>query len=232
MEWDTNNPHTDPERQRERLSAWLDGALGSLEGAALEQHLASCVACQREVAALRAVRALLRALPAPPLPRSFALPLEGDPPMPMGRPHSSPPVGAAPASRSASRRRWPGIAQRVGGLAATVGFALLVGNAVLGGHAGQINTAGATLPNGGRQPATPGLSSQTPIIDVPTRHPDASVTPNGNGTSVGPADGRQPLDGSPAANVPVLPLAGAGLLGGGVVLVAVGGVARRRQPAR
>ncbi|HEY7975335.1 MAG TPA: zf-HC2 domain-containing protein, partial [Ktedonobacterales bacterium] len=61
--------HTDWEPQCERLSAYLDGELTDSELAALETHLPTCEQCQRELAALRQTRALLRALPTPALPR-------------------------------------------------------------------------------------------------------------------------------------------------------------------
>ncbi|HKS68809.1 MAG TPA: zf-HC2 domain-containing protein, partial [Ktedonobacterales bacterium] len=66
--------HADREVLRERLSAYLDGELAPGDDAALERHLATCAECRDELAGLREVRALLRALPQPALPRSFALP--------------------------------------------------------------------------------------------------------------------------------------------------------------
>ena len=63
------------ERLTEALSAYLDGALDGAERDALERHLATCEACRAELAGLRRVGALLRALPEPALPRSFTLPV-------------------------------------------------------------------------------------------------------------------------------------------------------------
>lgn len=58
----------------ERLSAYLDGALTAREVARLEQHLAQCEACRRDLATLRSTLMLLRRIPLRPSPRSFALP--------------------------------------------------------------------------------------------------------------------------------------------------------------
>ncbi len=52
------HPHAD-------LSAYVDRALPAAEQAAVEAHVHGCVACQARVADLRAVAALVRALPDP-----------------------------------------------------------------------------------------------------------------------------------------------------------------------
>ena len=66
----------DWEQQREQLSALLDNELDEQERAELETHLPTCVECRAELESLRRTKALVRALPQPALPRSFALPLE------------------------------------------------------------------------------------------------------------------------------------------------------------
>src|SRR5260370_36626675 len=98
-------------RQREQLSAFLDGELSESERVALELHLAGCAACQRALGELRQVRALLRALPVPVLPRSFTLPESGAVPEPLR------PAARRPAA-SAARLRLAGTAQRIGTVAA------------------------------------------------------------------------------------------------------------------
>ncbi|MCX6022703.1 MAG: zf-HC2 domain-containing protein [Chloroflexi bacterium] len=91
------------DRQREELSASLDGRLSAPEYAALERHLAGCDACREELDGLRAAVALLRAAPTPQTRRSFALTpamLETAP----ARPWLTPPARlSAPALSSA---RW------------------------------------------------------------------------------------------------------------------------------
>ena len=57
----------------EALSAYVDSRLSPAESARLERHLASCEACRRRLAELRAVVEGLRALPSMPAPRSFTL---------------------------------------------------------------------------------------------------------------------------------------------------------------
>ena len=59
-----------------QLSALLDGEVSAEEKTRWEAHLATCQRCQQELASLRRTVALLRALPQPALPRSFALPVE------------------------------------------------------------------------------------------------------------------------------------------------------------
>jgi len=114
VENDASVTHTDWESQRERISAYLDGELSLEERAGLEAHLPTCDDCQRELAAMRQMRALLGALPAPALPRSFTLP--ETPVIATGR-RSGPP-------------RWSRPAQTFGGLAAAIGLGLLVTSAL------------------------------------------------------------------------------------------------------
>ncbi len=47
------------------LMPYLDGELTPLQAQAVAQHLRTCDACQRELAALQAMRALLQRVPAP-----------------------------------------------------------------------------------------------------------------------------------------------------------------------
>lgn len=58
----------------EQLSALLDARLDPREQAACDAHLQTCAQCRAALADLRRTVVLLRALPAPELPRSFALP--------------------------------------------------------------------------------------------------------------------------------------------------------------
>src|SRR5690242_21609959 len=124
----TNQHGEDWDEQRERLSVYLDGELGAEERAALERHLPGCARCQAELADLRGVRALLRALSTPAAPRSFTLPDDGAVPRP---------IAPAVARRSA-RQPTTGVLARamewVGSVAAVAGIALLLGAALGGPH--------------------------------------------------------------------------------------------------
>ncbi|MBI4340192.1 MAG: zf-HC2 domain-containing protein [Chloroflexi bacterium] len=60
-------------RWQEDLSAYVDGRLASGRQQALGAHLSECLLCQRELAGLREVVALLRRVPQAPVPRSFTL---------------------------------------------------------------------------------------------------------------------------------------------------------------
>lgn len=129
--------HSDWERQRERLSAYLDGELAAVERVDLEAHLRGCDQCQRELSALRQTRGLLRALPVPTPPRSFTLPARA---MPARR--AAPPAWARPA-------------QFIGGIAAMVGLGVLISTSLPGispmpmrGAAGSSSSVSAP-PNGG-----------------------------------------------------------------------------------
>src|SRR5579864_8265860 len=59
----------------EQLSAFLDKQLTPQEQAFFDAHLQSCQRCQHVLAELRGTVALLHAMPQPPLPRSFTLPV-------------------------------------------------------------------------------------------------------------------------------------------------------------
>ena len=67
--------HNDQHLATEQHSAFLDSQLSSEEQAAYTTHLQDCQQCQDALASLRQTVALLKALPQPELPRSFALPI-------------------------------------------------------------------------------------------------------------------------------------------------------------
>ncbi len=56
----------------DRLSAYLDGALGAHDLGGVQAHLETCATCVREYEELQALRGLLRGLPEPSLPAGFA----------------------------------------------------------------------------------------------------------------------------------------------------------------
>ncbi len=203
--------HTDWDAQRERLSAYLDGELNLAERADLEAHLSGCAECQRELASLRQMKALLGALPAPALPRSFALP-ETLRPLP---------------ARRAPEPRWSRPLQALGGLAAVIGLGFLITAALphvfptaSGGASyasstsygdiknGNPNSGGAASPST-PPPTSPGANSG---IESPVNTP-AKTTP--------PAHVAQPF--------PALPVTGGVLLVGGAAALTLGSLARRRS---
>jgi anti-sigma factor RsiW len=219
--------HPDWEPQRERLSAYLDGELTHSELAALETHLPTCEQCQRELAALRQTRALLRALPTPALPRSFTLP-------------------AQPAIAERRRRAptWARPVQVIGGVAAVIGLGLLVTTAVphvaqRPGAAGAATSAseahaedGATTASSPAVPSVTGAGADS-VESKPAGTASAPTTPSVGASSTPgyssiyspSSDGHVAI----AQPFPVAPVTGATLLVGGAAAIAAGGLARRRS---
>ena len=72
---DRNNSANEHAWVEERLSAYIDDQLNSLERAQLERHLRDCARCQTSLASLRWTVSLVKHAPAPALPRQFTLPL-------------------------------------------------------------------------------------------------------------------------------------------------------------
>lgn len=158
----------DWDEQRERLSAYLDGELGAEERAALERHLPGCARCQAELADLRGVRALLRALPTPVAPRSFVLPDDGAVPRP---------IAPAAARRSARRATTGAVARAmewVGSVAAVAGLVLLLGAALGGGQHGAASTAA-------------GVAQTTATAQTAQQGPKAGTAAADGGGTTGPA---------------------------------------------
>lgn len=203
--------HTDWDAQRERLSAYLDGELSAEERANLEAHLSGCAECARELAALRQTKALLGALPAPALPRSFSLPEKLRP---------------LPAPRAVAPR-WSRPLQALGGLAAMIGLGFLItsafphviNNANSGASYapsasyGDIATGGAATAGAAPSTATPKGTGTSSGIEAPA-HTPAHTTPGGQRVT-------EPF--------PVLPVTGGVLLVGGAAALTLGSLARRRS---
>lgn len=216
--------------QREQLSALLDNELGEQERAELEAHLPSCAACRAELESLRRTRNLVRALPQPPLPRSFALPLEAAPrqeqphqsasaarpaPGPQHRPSSAPPA------RLPNRRRPVRALQWLSSIAAVLGVVVLLSGffsshtsmtaatstASFGNNQGQ--TANAPMPTN-TQPSLPertpngthpGLGTPSPTTETPAA---TSTTDDGHTLSQNPPSG--------ASSSPFFSITGLGVL--------------------
>ncbi len=236
----TRHP-TDWERQREQLSAYLDGELSPAERAALERHLPTCAQCQTELAALRRVRATLAALPSPALPRSFALPRSVA--LPTGAPGTTRATGLTTGTDGRSRRDvaaqvaadrpgWYRASQWVGGIAASIGLVLLLGSALLGSLGG--HPYAATSASGQAPAISAAQTTRTPMDarSSPPTQGQASGTAPTTPTEVTPTPRTTVSSGPPpsgGAELPIGPLSGAGLLAGGLALVVVGRVAKRRR---
>ena len=65
---------TEHHYKEERLCAYLDGELPPQERRAIDQHLATCPACQWQLDTLRQTVQWTRALPCVPAPRVFTIP--------------------------------------------------------------------------------------------------------------------------------------------------------------
>lgn len=213
----------DWEQQREQLSALLDNELGEQERAELEAHLLSCASCRAELESLRRTRDLVRALPQPALPRSFALPLEAAPAQ--EQPHQSasaarPAPGPQP-TRLPNRRRPVRALQWLSSIAAVLGIVVLLSgffsshtfeNAAtsapsFGSNQGQ--TANAPMPTN-TQPSLPertpngthpGLGTPSPTTDTPAA---TSTADDGHTLSQNPASG--------ASSNPFFSITGLGVL--------------------
>lgn len=197
--------HSDWDVQRERLSAYLDSELATSERAGVQAHLADCEQCQRELAALRQTRDLLRALPAPALPRAFALPLSPSP------------------SERRAMPAWSRPAQALGGLAAMIGLGLLISTTaphpgVFSRPMGASSAASTSIAPGGGAASlapTPTGANQS-SVRTPTPAPTVEKTPPYAPTV------------TPAQPFPVAPVTGGALLVGGAAAWTAGSLARRR----
>jgi hypothetical protein len=224
---------TDWERQREQLSAYIDGELSAAERAELERHIPGCAECQAALGELRRVHDLLAALPMPKAPRSFALPLDL-------RPDARPLAAAAPPRRPVTRRGGATVLQWVGAIAATVGMFLLLGGVVTGLLSSNSKlyetpsrSGGSTL-TGAQTQTTP--SQRTPDL-VTTKSPQkdgatatVTETPTATKTPTASAANTKTLtgtDGEP--EFPILPVTGAGLLALGAGLYIAGRAGRRER---
>ncbi|HEX8982528.1 MAG TPA: zf-HC2 domain-containing protein [Ktedonobacterales bacterium] len=203
------------ERQRELLSAHLDGALEPKEDAALGAHLSTCADCQHELAALRQTRALVHALPSPALPRSFTLPDTIE-------------------TRRGRIRPVPGWArptQQLGGIAAMIGAALLCASALPAFHFGasgpqfsaaapRASSHNSSQSYGGASTAPANTTTAPAQADQGTKHPAPTPTGVAVTSAPKPVEQSQPF--------PVLPVSGGVLLVGGIGAAVAGGIARRR----
>lgn len=232
-----------------QLSAFLDKQLTPQEQAFFDAHLQSCQRCQHVLAELRGTVALLRAMPEPPLPRSFTLPA-GISQTPVARPQ--------PLPLPAQQRRVPRyILQRsvraVSTLAAVIAVLFILSSLLPllsfhGGGAATISAGSASTtgnePNhaaqGNTLPQSPQVQHGTPIMgtrqsSTPVRSPVASTpapAPTSTSASETTLQGNTP---PPPALPPYLDIGqpeGRLLLGALLLLLSIAGLIatrRRRQ---
>ncbi len=202
-------------RIHEMLDAFVDGELGRSEAARVEAHLPSCASCREAVAATRALKASLVALPQAPAPRSFRL---------------TPAMVAQPLSRP-SRTATPGFlaVARFAAAASVAAFAVvgtlnLTSNGGTGGDhamsasgvaesadlkatdsaatagdddAGTASTTqdavpGIASPPGGGGVSGAGLPSPEPVAGAATPSADRNASPAGDGTALTAGGEEQP----------------------------------------
>jgi anti-sigma factor RsiW len=175
-----HHQHSDWDQQLEQLSAYLDNEVDEHERAALEQHLPTCEECRRALEELEQSRALLRAIPATALPRSFVLPETGAVPEPLSRGRRR--GSAAALSSSGQRAAGAGRAralQWIGGLVAVLGLFLLISTTVP--RTASLLTSGSSVgsANGGAR------SAQVPNTNTQTRVPSESASGSTSPTQLG-----------------------------------------------
>jgi anti-sigma factor RsiW len=169
----------------EQLSALLDRQLSTEERAASNAHLESCQQCQRALASLRQTVALLRSMPQPAAPRSFALSTG------ITYLQDAPPRQAEPAN-APSQRRWPYYMRRslrtLSTIAAVIGFFFLLSGVLpMLLHGGGATTTTTMAPSSGNatQPqfaatksaATTGPAKPTANDKTPGLKPQLGKTP-------------------------------------------------------
>ncbi|MGH2514277.1 MAG: anti-sigma factor family protein, partial [Ktedonobacterales bacterium] len=215
--------HGNWDEWREQLSTYLDGELSDAERKQVEAHLVTCAECQRELAELRQVRKLLRALPTPDLPRSFTLPVAEHA---TARHAPATPTAARSATSSARRdSRLARAAQWAGAAAASLGLLLILGSGLiaLGSfHPGGASTgsapAGSSSHYGSNAPANSQVPTHAtgPGVGIGTQR-NATQTPSARSSAapvVTPTSGTRtpfPINNASASPDAVLGLTGAGL---------------------
>jgi anti-sigma factor RsiW len=238
----THHQHSDWDQQLEQLSAYLDNEVDERERAALEQHLPTCEECRRALEELGQSRALLRALPAPALPRSFLLPETGAVPEPLSRSgRSSAAAHSSSDQRSVTRRARA--LQWIGGLVAALGLFLLIGTTLAGGFNSPAARSSESSFGGATSAQAPSANIQTRVpaeggSNSPTQldRPTATATPGqviGQPT-VAPATPKSttPEAGTGENPLPLGPLAGAALLMSGTGLLVGGTILVRKRSRR
>jgi Putative zinc-finger len=176
----------------EQLSAFLDAQLSPAEQAEYHAHIENCQQCQSALASLRQTVALLRALPQPSVPRSFALPAGvtylQEPAARQGEPTHTP-----------ARRRLPHYMQRslraMSTIAAVIGFIFL-----LSGVLPMLTHGGGTMTTSTGSTSAPASSNNKAVQRNATATNNAAThTPNKASTIAGSPPAGAPTPGSTPA---------------------------------
>ena len=163
--------HNDLHLTIEQFSELINERLALQERTQAEEHLQHCEQCREELIDLRRVVAMLRALPRPEPPRSFALPAD---------------TKVTPLVAAASRPSRLGAAGRaISLLAAVLGIALLISSLVnlpSGGAATRApSTSGSPssqqAKQSGPRPFTPSTEPGTPSITESRPHVTTAPQP-------------------------------------------------------
>ena len=228
--------HSNADALEQLLSASLDDALDEEERAALAHHLEDCAACRAQLAELRRVRELLRALPQPALPRSFLLPEEAVASVPRAvAGAASPPsrLGRGEPPRPAPLQ-WARVVQSIGTIAAVLGLTLLLGAGIVGtlgpraGHTSSAAQSSSRGADGTSHVSSTQLAPQGTTTANPGRTPEISRAPANQQPTAGPFE--QPAPEQPP--LPLVPITAAGLIVGGGALIVVGRSGERRAARR
>lgn len=169
-------------RQRNRLHAYIEGALEGAERTQFEAAMARDPALAREVGELRAIRFAARELPEIEAPRSFRLTAA---------------MVAAPARQAPAPRRAPVALRLAQGAAALSVFALAV-----------TFVAGAVDNERAADTAASGESASLAVEDATTKQAPAAAAASGGATNstAATAEGRPPVATSvPSPFAPTLP---------------------------
>lgn len=154
----------------EELSAFLDRRLSPTEQEACKAHLESCQQCQRALASLQQTVSLLRAMPQPAVPRSFAL-------SPDVTYLQEPAARPMEPTKPATRRKWPYYAQRslraLSTIAAVIGFIFLLSGVLplLHSGGGMATSTNSASPSGSN-------SNTQATHSAATLNPDQKATAN------------------------------------------------------
>ncbi|GAC1433233.1 MAG: hypothetical protein NVSMB54_30400 [Ktedonobacteraceae bacterium] len=179
-----------------RLSAFIDRQLSTEEQTQSETHLRDCAVCQQQLVELRQTVALLHALPRPPLPRSFTLPMAEAARVSQVTRKARPLAPITPLPR---RHGWPvyitDVIRVASTLAAVIGIVFLLsglfGTVInVGGSAtstSSASTASGVAPSTTTPQSIPHITGTSYQGKIPTPTTGQAVTqPNPNESSVQP----------------------------------------------
>jgi anti-sigma factor RsiW len=220
------------EQQREQLSALLDNELEEQERAELEAHLPTCAECRAELESLRRAKALVRAMPLPALPRSFALPLDAAsiPEQPLQAaaarptPGSARPLPGGTKARRSNRRPSVRTLQWISTIAAVLGIVLFL-SGVFSNLSFSHGATTSALSSNAPAAAGTGQSSGT-ITPSPSTERTPSDTQSGDKTPA-PTSGRSaptPTDGGQQPGVQHTPVSSADSAGALISATGLGGL--------